>query len=57
MFNKFLPMTGVEPQTSGIESDRSTNWATTTSKTGSLCALRSLWAAQSMNKRSVIQSG
>ena len=24
-------MTGVEPQTFGIESDRSTNWATTTS--------------------------
>ena len=24
-------MTGVEPRTSGIESDRSTNWATTTS--------------------------
>ena len=31
MFNKILPMTGVEPQTSGIESNRSTNWATTTS--------------------------
>ena len=31
MFNKILPMTGVEPQTSGIESDHSTNWATTTS--------------------------
>ena len=25
MFNKILPMTGVEPWTSGIESDRSTN--------------------------------
>ena len=25
-------MTGVEPRTSGIESDRSTNWATTTSQ-------------------------
>ena len=23
-------MTGVEPQTSGVRSDRSTNWATTT---------------------------
>ena len=32
MLNKILPMTGVEPQTSGIESDRSTNWATTTSQ-------------------------
>ena len=31
MFNKILPMTGVEPRTSGIESDRSTNWASTTS--------------------------
>ena len=31
MFNKILPMTGVEPRTSGIKSDRSTNWATTTS--------------------------
>ena len=29
-FNKFLPVTGFEPQTSGIGSDRSTNWATTT---------------------------
>ena len=25
MLNKFLPMTGVEPRTSGIESHRSTN--------------------------------
>ena len=25
MFNKILPMTGVEPRISGIESDRSTN--------------------------------
>ena len=31
MLNKILPMTGVKPQTSCIESDRSTNWATTTS--------------------------
>ena len=31
MFNKILPMTGVELQTSGIKRDRSTNWATTTS--------------------------
>ena len=30
--NKFLPMTGVEPRTSGIESNRSTNWATTTAQ-------------------------
>ena len=30
MFNKFLPMTGFEPRTSGIGSDHSTNWATTT---------------------------
>ena len=28
--NKFLLMTGFEPRTSGIGSDRSTNWATTT---------------------------
>ena len=27
---KFLPMTGFEPRISGIRSDRSTNWATTT---------------------------
>ena len=32
MFNKILPMIGVEPQTFGIESNRSTNWATTTSQ-------------------------
>ena len=29
---KFLPMTGFEPRTSGIKSDHSTNWATTTSQ-------------------------
>ena len=29
-------MTGFEPQTSGIGSDRSTNWATTTSQDGKL---------------------
>ena len=28
MFNNFLPMTGFKPRTSGIRSDRSTNWAT-----------------------------
>ena len=28
--NKFLPMTGFEPRTCGIGSDRSTNWAITT---------------------------
>ena len=32
MFNKILPMTGVEPRISGIGIDRSTNWATTTSQ-------------------------
>ena len=31
MLNKILPMTGVELRTSGIKSNRSTNWATTTS--------------------------
>ena len=31
MFNKILPMTGVKLRTSGFESHRSTNWATTTS--------------------------
>ena len=31
MLNKILPMTGVELQNSGIKSNRSTNWATTTS--------------------------
>ena len=30
MLNINFPMTGFEPQTSGISSDRSTNWATTT---------------------------
>ena len=32
MLNKILPMTGVEPRTSGIKSNRSTNWATTTAQ-------------------------
>ena len=31
MLNEILPMTGVNLRTSGIKSDRSTNWATTTS--------------------------
>ena len=30
MFNKILPITGIEPRISGIESDHSTYWATTT---------------------------
>ena len=30
IFTKILPMTGSEPRTSGIGSDRSANWATTT---------------------------
>ena len=29
---KSLPMTGLEPQTSGVGSDQSTNWATTTAR-------------------------
>ena len=32
MFNKIYADDWVEPRTSGIESDRSTNWATTTSQ-------------------------
>ena len=32
MFNKIFPKTRVEPRTSGIESNCSTNWATTTSQ-------------------------
>ena len=43
MFNKILPMTGVEPRTSGIEIHRSTNWATTTSQ--KLFYLGIKWAA------------
>ena len=34
--NIFLPMTGIEPRTSGIISDCSTNWASTTAQTASL---------------------
>ena len=30
--DKMLPITGFEPRTSGIESDRSTNWATNTAQ-------------------------
>ena len=39
MFNKILPMTGVKPQTTGIISDHSTNWATTTSPSANICSL------------------
>ena len=34
-------MTGFEPRTSGIGSDRSTNWATTTARFLILCQLNS----------------
>ena len=34
--NKSLPMTGFKPRTSGIRSNRSTNWATTTAPTSSV---------------------
>ena len=37
--NKFLPMTGFEPRTFGIGSNRSTNWATTTAKKSLKCAV------------------
>ena len=33
MFYKNLPVSGFEPQTSGIRSDRSANWSTTTAPT------------------------
>ena len=33
MFDKSLPMTGFEPQISGVGGNRSTNWATTTAQT------------------------
>ena len=32
MFNKSLPMTGFKPWISGVQGDRSTNWATTTAQ-------------------------
>ena len=41
-FLKSLPMTGFEPRTSGIGSDRSTNWATTTALKRILFALSRL---------------
>ena len=40
--NKCLPMTGFEPQTSDIGSDRSTNWATTTAH----CVFLLAWPSQ-----------
>ena len=43
MFNKILPMTGVDPRTSGIESERSTNWATTTSRMGQFFCGKKCW--------------
>ena len=39
--NKFLPMTRFEPWTSGIGSDLSTNWATTTAL-GSVISVKTL---------------
>ena len=38
----FLPMTGFKPRTSGIRSDRSTNWATTTVHLNIYWGMRSL---------------
>ena len=42
---KFLPMTGFEPWTSGIRSDRSTNWATTTAPPKRFLSLPVLFAS------------
>ena len=41
--NKFLPMTGFEPQTFCIRSDCSTNWATTTAR------LVSIWKEKTIS--------
>ena len=40
---KFLPMTGFEMHTSGIGSDRSTNWAITTAHTSKMFNLPTYW--------------
>ena len=51
MFNKILPMTGVEPRTSGIESNRSTNWATTTSIVKLNPVEQWLWLSYSVTRK------
>ena len=48
MLNKILPMTGVKPQTSGIKSDRSTNWATTTSRLLPICLFYFLFGLEKL---------
>ena len=49
---KFLPMTGFEPRTSGIGSDRSTNWAKTTSLPPAKHKMLCLWNYKKIeNKR------
>ena len=50
MLNKILPMTGVEPRTSGIESDRSTNWATTTSHSQKFCLVPNSYLSSTNTK-------
>ena len=52
MLNKILPMTGVEPRTSGIKSDCSTKWATATSP--SVGVMHSLYRYQNMEVLGVV---
>ena len=54
MFNiNFLPMTGFEPRTSEIGSDRSTNWATTTAHLLIVAYnIRPEWSSESLSKKS-----
>ena len=48
--NKFLPMTGFEPRTSSIGSNRSTNWATTTAQPRPLPFLSQVCKGRDRNK-------
>ena len=59
--DNFLPMTGWEPRTSGVAIDRSTNWATTTTKDYDTYLICNVQVAESFlwiveNRRSVMKT-
>ena len=59
IMNKFLPMTGFEPRTSGIGSDHSTNWAKTTAQLTrilTLCLIKTLLMVDTYLHRQLVVS-
>ena len=49
LVDKILPMLGFEPQISGVGSDCSTNWATTTAQTVAITLYPEFGVSKSLN--------